>query len=125
MNPMFEKYKTARKTPQLIQGHRICPKAILMVKHYCDKAQSRGLILNETDYAVGAAGLIAAGMSTAAEQGTGRVRTVHIKTGWTKLRALECPPDLCIRTSIIQRVDELKESLPHFDDVLASISRRM
>lgn len=115
---MFEKHKSARKRVQILEGYAVTPKAARLVTLRCDKARSRGAILDEREHAVGRAALLAAGMQAAARRGERRVRTGDIKTGWANIRVLECPVEICVRRTAVLRVDELKQTLPQFEGVL-------
>lgn len=115
------KVELPHRASMVIEHHVVRPTSISLVKSYLKKAQEKGLVQDPRDYTIGAAALLSAGMSKADEAGVRYVTPHHINKGWTETLRFgggNCPPHRCMRRSVLQRVDELKESVPYFGDLL-------
>jgi len=95
-------------------------------KRYLLKNQDKGLVRSSQDFATGLSALLSAGMVKASEYNVKYVKPHHIKEGWTEILSVgggNCPPHDCVARSVLNRVEDLKVSLPRFSDVLKVIRK--
>jgi hypothetical protein len=119
-----ESFSLGTRVPLRISNYVIHPSAMKLVKSYVNRARLTGLVKNPYDSAVGMRALVAAGMAKASENKTKFVKPKHIEMGWSEKLSVgggNCPPHLCIARSILMRTEELRESLPHFKEMLDEI----
>ncbi len=124
------KQSTSQQHRQIVTltGYAIYPSSLSLAKQYLFKAQDKGLVRSSQDFGTGLSALLSAGMVKASEYNVKYVKPRHIKEGWTEILSVgggNCPPHNCVARSVLNRVEDLKVSLPRFSDVLKIIRKDM
>lgn len=106
----------------LIKDHVLYPSSRILLKRYMRQARRTGMIRDEQEYKIGIKALSAAAMIEADKEGEKYVTPKHVAAGWARTLRVgggNCPPHRCLRSSVINRVEELRESLPYFGELIS------
>lgn len=115
-----EAVRSGHRDVLVIQGHLFYPSSMTLVKRYMSHARRTGMIRDPEEYGVGMQALVSAAMAEADEAGAKFVTPKHVAQGWAQRLSVgggNHPPHRCLRSSVINRVDELRDSLPYFVDL--------
>ncbi len=105
-----------------VKGHVLYPSARTLLKRYVRQARRTGMIRDAHEEQLGIKALLSAAMAEADKSNSKVVTPKHVYLGWYGRLSVgggNHPPHRCYRSSVINRVDELKESLPYFDEFLS------
>lgn len=107
----------------LVIKYTLFPKTQDEIKNRLKKVQGKTGIKDERELAIGRAAFIAAGIQRARELNVRAVRPRHVMHGYDKdfRISLEHPIDMCFPTSVLKRVDKLKEEFPIFRSLVNKI----
>ena len=111
---------TSIRVPARIANYVIYPSAARLAKAYVNRARRAGLVKDPSEFALGLGAMLAAGICKAEESQLKFVTPEHIKRGWSERLSVgggNCPPHKCIARSVLNKADELRQSLPFFDDL--------
>jgi hypothetical protein len=122
---LLTRFKETRKPYHrdalMIKGYVIYPSALSQARRYLNRAQDKGLIRDPREYTIGVSALLSAAMAEANEANVKYVSPRHVAKGWTERLSVgggNCPPHLCFKSSVLARVDHLKETVPHLSEFL-------
>lgn len=91
---------------------KVAPSAQDKIKHDLRQATAKRRITNDYERGVAEVALTAAAIEKATEAGTREVTAPHVKMGWRENLCIApkvcIPASTCIRRSVIERVEELK-----------------
>jgi hypothetical protein len=97
------------------QGFVVHPTTSRVVKRHLVRAVQAGTIAGEKEIRLSAMALMAGAMETAAQAGRRQLRAADVEEGWRDhIMMINHPPQRCLRRSVVERVGELRESLPAF-----------
>ena len=102
-------------------GFKIYPSTRDLIFKDLKRAEDVGTIRTMEEYRLCGAALMAAGAHQARERDTILVRPGDVKAGWSgKLRMGpgNCRPHHCLRLSILERENEIREILPEVEIIL-------
>lgn len=105
-----------------VKGHVLYPSARSLLKRYVRQARRTGMIRDAHEEQLGIKALFSAAMVEADKSHSTFVTPKHVHIGWYGRLSVgggNCPPHRCMRSSVINRVDELKESLPYFGELIS------
>lgn len=109
------------RVPTRISNFVIYPSAARLAKAYVNRARRAGLVKDPSEFALGLGAMIAAGICKAEENQLKYVTPEHIKRGWSERLSVgggNCPPHKCIARSVLNKAEELRQSLPFFDELI-------
>lgn len=109
------------RVPVRIANYVIYPSAARLAKAYVNRARRAGLVKDPSEFVLGLGAMIAAGICKAEENQLKYVTPEHIKRGWSERLSVgggNCPPHKCIARSVLNKAEELRQSLPFFDDLI-------
>ncbi len=102
----------------------VFPSAQDKIKHDLNQAVAKNTITDERERSIAERALLAAAIEIAHKEGTRMVKAAHVRSGWGNLSIAGpgCnPPRSCIRRSVIERLDEIKERSHVFREMMLEL----